>query len=77
MVVAGTTSVSKALSKPNELSMVLKLFSGILQFSFDGVDKFVIPNKQHTYNFHTNDKVCRCFANRFLNIARWILIFIK
>ena len=78
MVVPDATFASKALSKPNELSMVLILFSGILQYSFDGADKFVTPNKQHTYNFHTNDKVCRCFANRrFLNIARWIRIFIK
>ena len=58
MVVPDTTSASKALSKPNELSMVLILFSGILQYSFNGADKFVTPNKQHTYNFHTNDKVC-------------------
>ena len=64
MVVPDTTSASKALSKPNELSMVLILFSGILQFSFDGADKFVIPNKQHTYNFHTNDKSLPVFRKQ-------------
>ena len=56
MVVPDTTSASKALSKPNELSMVLILFSGILQFSFDGTVRINLSfqiNSIHTISTQT------------------------